>query len=72
MRYCRTCLVQALPFSLNQMNAVAKYGPFADQVVMIVNIEITGAIRKQFAHPCYFVGVFRNMRLHMRLREFPP
>ena len=67
-----TGIMQALPFAFFKMNAVTKYGALADQTVVIVNIQIAFALRKKFVYPRNFVGVFRDMCLHVRLREFAP
>ena len=72
MRDGRTSLMQALPFDFIKMYAVAKYGALAHQSVVIVNIQIVGAIRKKFVYPGDFVGVFRDVRLHVRLWKLTP
>src|SRR5436305_204947 len=55
-----------------QMDAMRQHGAPANQPVMIVNVEIVLALRKQLGGPCDLVAVLRDMRVHEHIRMLAP
>ena len=72
MRDGSTGFMHALPFDFFQMYAMTEYRAFTDKAVVIINVEIAGALWKKFVYPGDFVGIFRNVRLHVRVGKLAP
>mmetsp|Transcript_21938 Transcript_21938/g.47359 ORF Transcript_21938/g.47359 Transcript_21938/m.47359 type:complete len:357 (-) Transcript_21938:582-1652(-) len=72
--HARPCFAKALVFAGRQVNAVRKDGPGAQQVVVVVDIQIVQPFRKEFLDKGHFLDIFRNVRLHVHggifLHEF--
>ena len=63
MRDCGACLVAALQLGLGEPDAMAVDCAPPEQAVMIVDVEVALALRKQLPDPLYLLPVLGNMRL---------
>ena len=68
----RTNIMQALPFGIGQMNAMAKYRAFIHQAIMVIHVQIAVMVREKLTHPCDFIGVLRDVGLHVNIGKFAP
>ena len=69
-RHCRTGLGQSRTFLVTQMHTVGKYRAFTQQLVVVVHVQITLALREQRLHPLDFLQVLADMGVQIHIRVF--
>ena len=72
MRDGRACGVKALQLRLVQPDAMAEHRTLAAQAVVVVDVEIVGALGKQLPDPGDLVPVLGDGCLHQALGMLPP
>ena len=65
-------VMELLPFRIGQVNTMSVEAARADEVVMIVNIEVAVALRVKFPNPVNFLLSFGDMGLNIGARIFAP
>ncbi len=67
----RTGLGQARAFVVTQVHAMGEHRAFAEQMVVVVDVQITFALWKQLLDPLHLLQVFTDVGLHVQVWIFP-
>src|ERR1043165_9177745 len=72
MRDGGAAFMAAADLAFRKMHAMRQHGAFADQTVMIVDVEVILPLGEELGGPFGLAAIFGNMRLHQYARMLAP
>ena len=71
MHQRRFALRQPLHFAIVQPDAVGQHGAAAQQIVVVIDVEVAAPIGKQLPHPGHFLLVLGDVGVNVNIRMLP-